>query len=33
MVSEQAGGANDALALIDDQLEFRICAHGVLRHD
>jgi len=31
MVSESPGDGQDALALIDDDLEFQICAHGVLR--
>ncbi|HEX9844298.1 MAG TPA: hypothetical protein VGC20_16180 [bacterium] len=33
MVSDDAGDAQDALAMIDDNLEFQIYAHGVLRQD
>ena len=33
MVSDSAGDAQDALAMIDDDLEFQIYAHGVLRQD
>ncbi|HKI98932.1 MAG TPA: hypothetical protein VKB51_10700 [bacterium] len=33
MVSDHAGDAPDALAMIDDNLEFQIYAHGVLRQD
>ena len=33
MVSDDAGDDQDALAMIDDNLEFQIYAHGVLRQD
>jgi hypothetical protein len=33
MVSDHAGDAQDALAMIDDNLEFQIYAHGLLRQD
>jgi hypothetical protein len=33
MVSDHAGDAHDALAMIDDNLEFQIYAHGLLRQD
>lgn len=33
MVSDDAGGEMDALAMLDDDLEVQIYAHGVLRQD
>ena len=33
MVSDDHRAEQDALAMIDDQLEFQIFAHGVLRQD
>lgn len=33
MVADDAANDDDALAMIDDNLEFQIHAHGVLRQD